>query len=258
MSFKTRSQLQVEMVKALCDNEHLRGKLFLVGDHKQSIYRFRGGEAEVFRQLPRGDARRGPAAAVAELPQPAGGSRFRQRAVWRGDWGRTTSRFGPAARRSARRRRSSSCGRATPKAARWPARRRSSAEDGTRSTGWAIGVASPLRRSDPMGPRRAAAAARGRLDRPANPQHARLVAKKIVWDNEGRAEARPSRRPAPPAAGDVALLFRALTNVEYYEEALPPPRDRLLSCRRPCLLRPAGNLRSAEPAADAGQSRATR
>ena len=49
--FQDTDQLQVEMVKALCDNEHLRGKLFLVGDHKQSIYRFRGAQPEVFRQL---------------------------------------------------------------------------------------------------------------------------------------------------------------------------------------------------------------
>ena len=42
--FQDTDPLQVEMVKSLCDNEHLRGKLFFVGDYKQSIYRFRGAE----------------------------------------------------------------------------------------------------------------------------------------------------------------------------------------------------------------------
>ena len=43
--------MQVELVQALCDNEHLRSKLFLVGDYKQSIYRFRGADPRVFRRL---------------------------------------------------------------------------------------------------------------------------------------------------------------------------------------------------------------
>ncbi len=49
--FQDTDPLQVELVKALCDNEHLHGKLFFVGDYKQSIYRFRGADPTVFRQL---------------------------------------------------------------------------------------------------------------------------------------------------------------------------------------------------------------
>ncbi len=49
--FQDTDPLQVELVKALCDNEYLHGKLFFVGDYKQSIYRFRGADPAVFRQL---------------------------------------------------------------------------------------------------------------------------------------------------------------------------------------------------------------
>ncbi len=49
--FQDTDPLQVELVKALCDNEHLRGKLFFVGDFKQSIYRFRNAQPHVFRDL---------------------------------------------------------------------------------------------------------------------------------------------------------------------------------------------------------------
>jgi ATP-dependent helicase/nuclease subunit A len=49
--FQDTDARQVEMLKSLCDNEHLHGKLFFVGDYKQSIYRFRGAEPHVFRQL---------------------------------------------------------------------------------------------------------------------------------------------------------------------------------------------------------------
>ena len=40
----------------------------------------------------------------------------------------------------------------------------------------------------------------------------------IVWDEEAAKAGQPAVRPVQQ--GDIALLFRALTNVEYYEEAL--------------------------------------
>ncbi|MGW8257831.1 MAG: UvrD-helicase domain-containing protein, partial [Thermoguttaceae bacterium] len=49
--FQDTDPLQVELVRALCDNEVTRGKLFFVGDYKQSIYRFRGAQPHVFRRL---------------------------------------------------------------------------------------------------------------------------------------------------------------------------------------------------------------
>jgi len=43
--------LQVELIQALVDGELARGKLFFVGDFKQSIYRFRGAEPKVFNDM---------------------------------------------------------------------------------------------------------------------------------------------------------------------------------------------------------------
>ncbi|HEY4313723.1 MAG TPA: UvrD-helicase domain-containing protein [Pirellulales bacterium] len=49
--FQDTDPLQVELVKALCGDQLERGKLFFVGDAKQSIYRFRGADPAVFREL---------------------------------------------------------------------------------------------------------------------------------------------------------------------------------------------------------------
>jgi ATP-dependent helicase/nuclease subunit A len=43
--------LQVELIQALCGRQAQEGKLFFVGDYKQSIYRFRGADPGVFRRL---------------------------------------------------------------------------------------------------------------------------------------------------------------------------------------------------------------
>src|SRR5690606_7103745 len=48
--FQDTDPLQVDLVKALC-GEVERGRLFFVGDFKQSIYRFRGADPQVFRSL---------------------------------------------------------------------------------------------------------------------------------------------------------------------------------------------------------------
>lgn len=49
--FQDTSQAQVDLVLALVSEGFDAGRLFFVGDFKQSIYRFRGAEPEVFRAL---------------------------------------------------------------------------------------------------------------------------------------------------------------------------------------------------------------
>ncbi|QDT27515.1 ATP-dependent helicase/nuclease subunit A [Gimesia panareensis] len=49
--FQDTDPVQSEIVRALCGQDLLNGKLFLVGDAKQSIYRFRRADPEVFHQL---------------------------------------------------------------------------------------------------------------------------------------------------------------------------------------------------------------
>ncbi|MGD9723078.1 MAG: UvrD-helicase domain-containing protein [Pirellulales bacterium] len=49
--FQDTDRVQNELVQALCGSEVDAGKLFVVGDYKQSIYRFRGADPGVFRQL---------------------------------------------------------------------------------------------------------------------------------------------------------------------------------------------------------------
>ncbi|HEY1601906.1 MAG TPA: UvrD-helicase domain-containing protein [Pirellulales bacterium] len=49
--FQDTDPLQVQLVEVLCGDQLEQGKLFFVGDAKQSIYRFRGADPRVFRQL---------------------------------------------------------------------------------------------------------------------------------------------------------------------------------------------------------------
>lgn len=49
--FQDTDPVQVELIRALCGDDLKRGKLFFVGDLKQSIYRFRGADPRVFVDL---------------------------------------------------------------------------------------------------------------------------------------------------------------------------------------------------------------
>ena len=57
--FQDTDRTQVAIVKALVGAGLTEGQLFFVGDFKQSIYRFRGAEPEVFRELQGETPRRG-------------------------------------------------------------------------------------------------------------------------------------------------------------------------------------------------------
>ncbi len=49
--FQDTNSLQWEIIQLLCGEGHREGRLFLVGDLKQSIYRFRGAEVEIMTAL---------------------------------------------------------------------------------------------------------------------------------------------------------------------------------------------------------------
>ena len=200
--FQDTDPLQVDLIKSLCDNEHLRGKLFFVGDHKQSIYRFRGADPHVFRQL------REEIPVNGQLPLSLN---FRsQPAVL--DF--VNALF---------------CEELGPNYEPLRAHRRQLAPTPAIEFLWASDAAvGPAPEGEQTGQPPDAAARddmslRERLRRREADWIARRIramldaGEKIVYE-EGEGNAPPVLRPVRP--GDVALLFRAMTNVEYYEESL--------------------------------------
>ena len=222
------------------------GKLFLVGDKKQSIYRFRGADPDVFCDL------RQQIPVEGRLPlsenfrsQPAVlefiNALFAEELASR----RAYEPFGRSAARSARGRPSSCSGRSSRKKVGVRVRCPATPRPHPRAH-------SPeAERGVPAGPRharRADAAARGGLHRPARPRAAgfgredRVAERRRERDGPGR---RPRRHRHPlPRLDRRGLLRRGPAALGH----------RLLPGRRPRLLRPAGNLRRGQPAAVAGQS----
>ena len=199
--FQDTDPLQVELVKALCDNEHLRGKLFLVGDYKQSIYRFRGADPRVFGRL------REEFSAAGRLPLSLN---FRsQPAVLDFVNALFAEELGPEYEplRAAR----PQVGPAPAVEFLWAGDAPTEGDSGNNSPSPLAPRPSSL---EDMGPRE-------RLRRREAEWIARRIramldsGEKIAWDNEA---SEPSVRAVRP--GDVALLFRAMTNAEYYEDAL--------------------------------------
>ncbi len=202
--FQDTDPLQVELVKALCDNEYLHGKLFFVGDYKQSIYRFRGADPQVFRQL------RAEIPAEGRLPlvenfrsQPAVlhvvnalfcdclGPDYEPLQPHRPQVGPTPAVEFLWASESVERETESGRG--------------SEAAPPGGENGETPGAAERRRRCE--------------ADWIARRIRVMLDARqRIVWDQAAAAAGAPATRAVRP--GDIALLFRALTHVECYEEAL--------------------------------------
>ncbi len=211
--FQDTDPLQVSLVKALCNDQYLGGKLFLVGDYKQSIYRFRGAQPHVFNDL------RSEIPAEGQLPlslnfrsQPAIldfvnelfglelGPNYQPLRAFRPQVSPTPAvEFLWASRDDAR----------TEAPAGNDSRRdstfRSQLERDELSLPEDVGRREGLRRCEADW---IARRIRGMLD----------SGEKIVWDEAAAKAGNPATRA--PRPGDFALLFRALTNVEYYEEAL--------------------------------------
>jgi len=185
--FQDTDPLQVELVRALCDDDITRNKLFFVGDYKQSIYRFRGAQPQVFRQL------REQVPEGGRLPLTLN---FRsQPAILDFVNALFCEEFGPSYEPLRPHR---------PQVSPHPAVEFLwAASDETESDNF--GKIERLRRLEAD---RIAQRIRDMLD----------SGEELVWDEESARAGRPAARAVRP--GDIALLFRALSNVEIYEEAL--------------------------------------
>ncbi len=182
--FQDTDPLQVDLVEALCNGDLAGGKLFFVGDYKQSIYRFRGAKPHVFRGL----RERTPAAGQLSLTL-----NFRSQpaildfvnALFHDDLGAGYEPLRPH----------------RPQVSPTPAV----------EFLWAPG--SPADRENKESLRRREA------DWIARRLRALIDSGQLlVWDAEAASVGQPAARPARPA--DVAILFRALSDVAIYEEAL--------------------------------------
>jgi ATP-dependent helicase/nuclease subunit A len=192
--FQDTDPIQVELVRALCDGRVADGKLFFVGDYKQSIYRFRGADPHVFRRL------RDEIPEAGQLPLTRN---FRsQPSVIEFVNSLFAREMGPEYEPLEAHRPQFGQG---PKvefmwAVEPDAGKPDAANDGADDEG------SRAKRNRRREARWIARRIRAMLD----------SGEELIGERD--AEGKPALRAVRP--GDIALLFRALTNVEYYEEAL--------------------------------------
>ncbi len=195
--FQDTDPVQVELVKALSGEKLFGGKLFFVGDYKQSIYRFRGADPRVFRQL------RDSMPESGRMPLSLN---FRsQPAILDFVNGLFCDKLGPDYEPLR-------------------AHRKQVGPIPAVEFLWA----SPAAENDPSdedpAPRARVAGEADRLRRIEADWIARRIkemlesGQEIVWEEQSGTDGSPAARPVRP--GDVALLFRALSNVAVYEDAL--------------------------------------
>ena len=196
--FQDTDPLQVELVEALCNDDVSRGKLFFVGDFKQSIYRFRGAQPHVFRQLRESipDAGRLPLSlnfrsqpAILDFVNELFADRFSPYEPLRAFRAQVALR--PAVEIML---------------AHETDEEQMAGEDAHQRERLAeMGRAERLRRMEADWIAR-------RL------RHMLDQGEPLVYDEAAAKAGAPAARAVRP--GDIALLFRALSNVELYEEAL--------------------------------------
>ncbi len=182
--FQDTDPLQVELVKALCGEELSTGKLFFVGDHKQSIYRFRGAKPHVFADLRSRTPQDGQQRLTLNFRSQPAILQFVNALFWH-DLG---ANYEPLE----------------------PQRDQVSPEPAVEFL-WAANASGEKESVDVQRRREArwiAKRLRSILD----------SGEPVVWDTDAAANGKPAARAA--RFGDMAILLRALTNVEAYEAAL--------------------------------------
>lgn len=185
--FQDTDPLQVELVKALCGANWNDGKLFFVGDYKQSIYRFRGANPKVFAELRDQTPVAGQQSLTLNFRSQPAILYFVNALFWH-----ELEHYEPLVphRPQVSRTPAIEFLWAAPQHPATESKKESREEQRAREARW---IAARLREMLDSG-------------------------EPVVWDAEAAKAGTPAARAAQP--GDIAILFRALSDVDLYEKAL--------------------------------------
>ena len=217
--------VQMELVRLLCGAGLKHGKLFAVGDHKQSIYRFRGAEVGLFTNLEESIAREGRLRLSWNFRSQPGVLAFVNAL-----FSRRLEKYEPLTAKL------SSVGDRANVEFLW-----SIPETGPSTAGRGEEEEEDVDENEGSSERTVRSEIRAR--------EADAIAHRIVTllaDEKPRLLGRDGAPPRRVERGDIALLFRSMTQVAIYEAALAPPRARLSPRWRPRLFRTARDLRCPE------------